>query len=313
MNYLKLAIKTMGYADPRYADSMREFGEPRELPRCGGWVLVRSIPGTTYKDATGCYPLFACLNWKKLNEDIEHLGSELVSLVLVSDPFSAFVPSYMEHCFDFVKPFKKHYVADLGHPLESVINQHHRKRSRKLLDKMEVEVCQKPSKYLDEWIQLYDNLIRRHNIKDNRIFSRKCFKTQLEIPGMVMVLCRCEGEIVGAALVLINGEYAYGHLSACSNKGYQIGASYGIKWTTLAYLRDQGIRYFDMGGAAGFKDDSHNGLAKFKRGWSNDQRTVYLCGRVFDRGKYESLCQRGETHNNDYFPAYRVIKNTHLK
>jgi hypothetical protein len=86
----------LGYTDPRYALSLQEFGEPLELPRCGGWILVRSIPGTPYKDAMSCYPLFACRDWTKLHEDLEQVGEDLVSLTLVNDPFSVVMPEYLE-------------------------------------------------------------------------------------------------------------------------------------------------------------------------------------------------------------------------
>jgi hypothetical protein len=59
-----------GYMHPNYAHSLREFGEPRELPGSGGWILERIIPGTPYRDAMGCYPLFACNDWSKLANDL---------------------------------------------------------------------------------------------------------------------------------------------------------------------------------------------------------------------------------------------------
>ena len=46
----------IGYAHPDYPLSLKESGEPYELPRCGGWILIRPIPGTIYEDAMGCYP-----------------------------------------------------------------------------------------------------------------------------------------------------------------------------------------------------------------------------------------------------------------
>src|SRR5438093_1510186 len=72
-----------GYMHPRYARSHQEFGSPRELPRCRGWVLERPIPGFAYTDAMGCYPLFACQDWSQLHLDVEDLRNKLVSLVLV--------------------------------------------------------------------------------------------------------------------------------------------------------------------------------------------------------------------------------------
>jgi hypothetical protein len=77
----------MGYAHPNYALSLKEFCEPRELPRCGGWILVRQISGAPYKDAIVCHLLLSCRDWIKLHEDLDNVGSELVSLTLVTDPY----------------------------------------------------------------------------------------------------------------------------------------------------------------------------------------------------------------------------------
>lgn len=294
----------MGYAHRRYAESLREFGEPRELQHSGGWILERPIPGAPFKDAMGCYPLFACRDWSKLSEDMKQVASDLVSLVFVAEPF-ADIPSGLEEHFDFVRPFKTHYVADLSYSLESLVNPRHRSQARKSLTIMDVEICHEPAKYLDDWVLLYDNLIRRHNISGISAFSYRSFEIQLNTPGMIMALGRCEGEIVGAMLALVRGQVAYTHLSACSKRGYKTNASCGILWKLLTCLQQQGVRYLDNGGVAGIKDDQRNGLAHFKRGWSNDRRTVYLYGRVLNREKYESLCRRNKIASTDYFPAYR--------
>ena len=303
----------IGYAHPKYALSLEEFGEPRELPHCAGWILVRPIPGTPYKDAMGCYPLFACRDWTKLHEDLEDVCSDLVSIALVTDPFSGVSPVYLEQCFDLVKPFKTHYVVDLRYPLNSVVDRVHRKNARRSYEVMDVEVCLQPAQYLNDWIRLYDCLISRHNIKGINAFSPKCFEIQLNIPAMVMFLGRRGREIVGANLVLIHDQVAHCHLVASSNEGYKIRASYGILWQALIWCQEQGIRTFSLGGTPGIKGDRKDGLTQFKRGWSNDRRTAYFCGRVFDRGKYESICRQYQIANVDYLPAYRVGEFTPRK
>ena len=73
----------MGYAHPKYAFSLREFGEPRELPHCGGWILERKIPGTSYKDGMGCYPLFVCRDWTRLHEDLKEIESEIFKFSVI--------------------------------------------------------------------------------------------------------------------------------------------------------------------------------------------------------------------------------------
>ena len=296
----------IGYAHPYYARSLQEFGEPRELPRCGGWILVRPILGTPYKDAMGCYPLSACRDWSSLREDLKHVGSDLVTLALVTDPFAKVTPTYLEQCFDFVMPFKTHYVTNLSCLLENIVKKDHRYYARKSQKAMDIEICLHPAHHLGDWMELYDNLIRKHRIEGIRKFSPKCFETQLTMPGMIMFLGRVQGEVVGATLVLVGDRVAYAHLSAYASTGYKIRASYGIRWTILAYLQEHGIQYFDGGGTAGIDEDSSDGLAEFKKGWSNEQRTVFFCGRVFDRQKYESICRQRRAVASDYFPAYRL-------
>lgn len=296
----------MSYSHPLYAQSLREFGEPRELRRCGGWILVREIPGTEYKDGMGCYPLFVCRDWSLLHEDLHEVGSDLVSLVLVSDPFADVDEACLGRCFDVVKPFKTHYVTDLSGPLEGFVNKVHQYYARRALRRMDFEVCLDPIRYLDEWVTLYDHLIERHNIKGISAFSRESFQSQLRLPGMVMVIGRKDGTVLGAELTLVKGDKSYGHLAAFSPQGYKMKASYGIFWKVLEYLRAIGVSLYDGGGAAGMKESANDGLSAFKKGWSNSRRMAYLCGRVFNRQKYESLCKKYGVSDGDYFPAYRT-------
>lgn len=171
---------------------------------------------------------------------------------------------------------------------------------------MDVEFCLEPIRYLNDWVNLYENLIKRHNIRGISKFSFKCFQIQLQIPGTILVLGRHEGEVIGANLIIMRDDVAYGHLGAYSPIGYKINASYGIYWEALKYLQRHSIRFYNMGGGAGIKENIEDGLSRFKAGWSNCQRTVYLCGRVFDRQKYVSICEQYEIYKVDYFPAYRV-------
>jgi hypothetical protein len=296
---------SMGYAHPRYALSLREFGTPRKLPRCGGWILVRQIPGTPYRDAMGCYPLFACRDWFKLHEDLEEIESELVSLTLVTDPFGDFDQGYLARYFQMFKPFKRHFIADLSQDPERFVDKHHRYYARKSLRDMQVEVCDKPLQYVDEWVKLYDNLIIRHNISGIKAFSKDSFCAQMQTPGVTLLIGRLGGEVVGAHMIIIRDDIAYSHLAAFSDDAYKCRASYGIYWMTLKYLKDHDIRNIDLGAIAGFEEDPKDGLAKFKAGWSNESRPVYFCGRVFSPEKYETITIEKGISTTDYFPAYR--------
>jgi hypothetical protein len=329
-----------GYQHPDYVQSLSEFGTPRHLPASGGWILERAISGgpaaplrvEEAKDAMGPYPLFTCRHWEDLPSDVAGLPRSLVTLVLVTDPFAEIDPAQLGTGFDFVKPFKCHYVADLTSPFQEALNKHHRYYARKSLRDIETEVCEEPLRYVREWIGLYGHLVQKHGIRGLPAFSVQSFHTQLRIPGMVLMLGRHRDQIVGAHLVAIQGDVAYSHLAAFSSVGYQNRAAYGVYWATLEYLTARHVRYLDLGGAAGLDPEAPvDGLTQFKRGWSRTTRLVYLCGRVFDPERYAELCrfrsvgakeQKTEDPgpkiegsavlcppsfgSTDYFPAYRA-------
>jgi hypothetical protein len=295
----------MGYAHPNYAFSLKEFGEPRQWPRCGGWILVRDIPGTPYKDAMGCYPMFVCRDWSRLHEDLMAFDSDLVSLALVTDAFARIDQGYLSKCFHVVKPFKRHFVVDLSKDMELFVTKHHRYYARRALKELQVEIHENPIGHVDEWTNLYDNLVKRHNISGIRTFSKNSFRMQMETPGFILITGKLGGEVVGGHIIVIQDDVAYSHLAAFSDLGYREFASYGIYWITLKYLSEHKIRYFDLGAAAGIGENGEDGLSRFKAGWSNETRIAHFCGRIVDNNKYESLRRENNIDFNDYFPAYR--------
>ncbi len=294
-----------GYMHPGYAESLAEFGTPRKLPHCGGWILERQIPGFPYHDAIGCYPLFACHDWLQFYADLEGIGNELVSLSLVTDPFGEYDKTYLHRCFrDVVIPFKEHFIADLRHPLNAIVSKHHRYYSRKALGNVDVEVCDNPMEFFDEWVDLYGTLTDMHDLKGIKVFSKAAFAKQFSIPGMVMVRAVSQDITVGIHLWYVQGEVAYSHLAAYSPLGYDLMASYALYWSAIEYFVDK-VRWLDLGSAAGVKSDGTHGLSKFKRGWSTGTRIAYFCGRIFDHAKYLEIVMAKDVLSTNYFPAYR--------
>jgi hypothetical protein len=301
---LSKAVTATGYMHQGYAESMAEYGTPRELPRCGGWILQRRIPGFAYHDGMGCYPLFACRDWAKLLADLEHLESQLVSLALVADPFGEYDIACLQRCFDKLYPFKVHFVIDLGYPVNDIVSAHHRYYARKALRSVVVERCHEPIRFTDDWVALYATLIERHNIRGIRAFSRESFAKQLSVPGIVVFRAVHQGVTIGAHLWYIQGQVAYSHLEAVNLTGYKLRAAYALYWSAIKWFSNK-VRWLDLGGGVGISTRGMDGLSKFKRGWSNDTRPAYFCGRVFDPEKYEQLGRAVNISETDYFPAYR--------
>jgi len=252
----------------------------------------------------GPYPLFFCRDWSRLSDDLLALAPDLVSVVLVTDPFLDIDSGSLNHCFNRVVRFKEHYVVDLDQSPEFFVKASHRVSARRALRKVDVCVCERPSERLDVWLELFANLSRRHDIRGLRAFSRRAFETQLRIPGLVMFEATVDGDAVGLDLWYVQGEVAYGHLAAFSPLGYEVGASYATKWTMLEYFADR-VGWLDLGGGAGLADAKADGLARFKAGWSTGTRPVYLCGRILQPGAYEDLARVNGGCDTGYFPAYR--------
>ena len=296
-----------GYLHPAYANALSEYGRPVYLPQCRGWVLERRIPGCDAVDAMGCYPLFMCQDWSSLHLDLETINRQWVTLVLVADPFGHYSADYLKACFpDVMIPFKQHYVIDLRQSPHDFVIDHHKRNARKALQKVTVEVCPDPLALLDEWVSLYDVLIRRHQIRGITAFSRQSFARQMQVPGLVVFRASVEGATVGMLLWYVMGNVGYYHLGAYNEMGYDLRASFALFWHAITYFAEIGVKWLNLGAGAGVHGTTDDGLSRFKRGWSNGTRLAYLCGRVLDRKKYqEIISRRGGLSQVSYFPLYR--------
>ncbi len=294
-----------GYAHPEYAKSLMEFGKLRQLPRCKGWVIERQIPDSPLRDAIGCYPMFSCHDWSQFPLDVNELGSDLVSLSLVPEVFGNYDYDQLHGCFDTVVPFKEHFTCDLRRPITEIVSRHHRRYARKALKEVRCERHPEPIEFLDEWTDLHNTLVDKHNISGVRAFSRDAFARQLITPGIVVLRAIHNEATVGAQLWFMQDDVAYGHVLAFSTKGYELGAAYALYWFALEYFADK-VRFCDFGGVSGMTDHDVGGLGWFKRGWTTDMRTAYFCGRILNPANYEELVTSRQLSANTFFPAYRT-------
>lgn len=297
-----------GYLHRDYAHSLSEFGRPRLLPGCQGWILERPIPQLDHRDGMGLYPLFCCRRWDRLEADLEALASDLVSLSLVSDPFGDYDAALLQRCFPHVaRPYKEHYVVDLSRPRDEFVSDHHRRNVDKALENVQVQRVTEPTAYLDEWVRLYGVLVERHDITGVTAFSRAAFARQLQTPGTTLFRGVHEGETVSMLIWYRQGDVAYYHLGAHSQMGYDLVASFALFWEAIGYFRrPEGVRWLNLGAGAGARGDAEDGLSRFKSGWATGARTAYFCGRIFDPETYEAAKQAAGVGQTDYFPAYRL-------
>lgn len=296
-----------GYLHPDYAWSLAEFGLPRALQSSQGYVLERPIGDSGWRDAMGLYPLYCCRDWSGIVADLEELSGDLVSLALVTDPFGNFDEESLRRWFEVVVPFKKHFLVDLTRqPLET-ISKHHRYYARRALETVRVEFIDRPQSYHKKWVELYDVLIGRHDLRGIKAFSPEAFRRQLDVPGMIMLRAESGGKTVGMHLWYLQNGVAYSHLMALSEQGYELSASYALYHRAIelfGQVGDEQIRWLNIGAGAGLAG-SDDGLTRFKGGWANDSRFAYFVGKILDRGRYDRLVAEQNAAGSRYFPAYR--------
>jgi hypothetical protein len=296
-----------GYLHEAYARSLAEFGTPRFLPHSKGWILEREIRGSQYRDAMGCYPIFACQNWQLLQNDVETLSNDIVALSVVTDPFGDYDEHLLRSVFpDRMQPFKEHYVVDLRRDLESYVHPHHQRNARKAKDALQLEQVAQPLDFLDDWTSLYEQLVRRHGITGISAFSRTSFAIQLQVPGLIAFRAVLDGKTEGMLLWYVQNTVAYYHLGAYSERGYDLRASFALFSHAIQYFQSTGLRWLNLGGAAGAGESTTQGLGRFKKGWSTGVRTAYFCGRIIDPDSYDGLVAGNPKSDGDYFPAYRA-------
>lgn len=298
---------TSGYMHRAYADSLAEFGTPRALPESRGWLLERPIAGGAGRDATGCYPVFACRDWQRLGRDLDAIGEDLISLVFVADPFGNFVRADLERVFpDRLVHFKDHFVVELGAASASAIATNHRRNAKQALKALSIEIAEAPAALAGEWSALYANLVARHGIGGVAAFSSRALALQLEVPGLTLFVARREGESVGMVLFYGQDDVVYYHLAAYSDLGYDLRASFALFSRAIEHFADAGMKWLSLGAGAGLASDADDGLSRFKRGWATSTKPAYLCGRIFDREGYRRICEASGKAQTSYFPAYRA-------
>jgi hypothetical protein len=293
-----------GYRGEAYARTLSEFGEPIRLQQSGGWVLRRQIPDSDRFDAMGCYPIFSCEHWAGLGDDLRCLAMDgLVSLVMVSDPFSGPGEAVRSDFFDLARPFKTHFVADLDLGPDGVASAHHRYEARRGLRRLVVDAQWKPSMHLKEWLSLYEGLVSYRGISGLRAFSEACFENLFAIDDVLLVRAIDQGVTVGAQVLLAQDDVIHAHLAAFTPDGYKHGASYALDWFAMDFLKGE-FKWIDWGGQAGLEAGGHDGLAKYKQGWASETRATWLLGAILDRRGYEDLVGCSDP-GVEYFPRYR--------
>jgi hypothetical protein len=285
------------YRSPQYAHCFAEDFIPREIECAQGWALERPIAPTEYTDFMGPYPLWYGENATK---------SQMVDCLRAHNAVS-FVGVVLEgrqpKDWDYLAPFKTHYVTDLRQ--RSPISKHHqyevRRAQRGGVDAKIVPL----QKHIEDWIYLYARLVERHDMQGLTAFSPTYFQRLALCPEVVTFAAFHNQELLAMHVFAMTDDTLTSHLAASADRGYEMGAMYGVNATALAWAQAQGYRAVNWGGCAGSQDQL-DGLAKFKQGFSTTTQQSYIAGVIGLPEVYTQLCAAKTALNQPiFFPRYR--------
>lgn len=274
------------------------------VPLWGGHVMLREMPDGTGVDAASAYPMGGFAPVSDLTEGLGQLQARgAVSLSLVADPLNTPDPGALASRADTHRRLKTHYVIDreVGPFAPS---KHHRAEIRRARRRVTVERV-RLSEAMADWRGLYGNLVDRRGIGESARLDDRHF-TALAADSQALVLAARQAErIVAMSIWLSDGEVAHNHLGASGDAGYRSGAGYALYAAAIEALSD--CRIIDLGGMPGLTDDNSHGLARFKRGFANDERATWFSGFVLDRDRYGAAVRAsGAASGGFFFPAYRA-------
>jgi len=291
------------YSTKAYADSLAHWGKAISVPEWGGYMLARGIKDGG-EDTVGTYPIAVFAEDADVQGGLDRLRRlGYVSATLVLDDFHRWPLSTLRRYFGVVRPFKTHYLRRAD--LDFRYGKHHRHEVGRALKKLNTRVFA-PAAHMEEWLALYGNLKARHGLGGIHDFPQGHFEALAKMSGAMAVGAWLKDEMVSGHLWVSDGRRVHSHLAASSEEGYRLGGSYAVYDASLRYFADAEL--VNLGGGAGARDDAADGLARFKRGFSNAAASAYLCGAVLDRERYETLVGRaGGIEDAMFFPGYRNL------
>ena len=170
---------------------------------------------------------------------------------------------------------QKTFVLDLDPPLE-VVRKNLDQKWRNQLNRAEkneltVEEVTRPEQ-VEAFAKIYDEMWSRKKFKGSTDIH-EYWAMQESLPPsqrMRFILCTLEGEIMVGYIGTGLGQSGIYLVGATSHAGLKSKGSYLMQWTMIQWLKEKGIRYYDLGGINAV---SNPGVYHFKRGLSGREET----------------------------------------
>lgn len=168
-------------------------------------------------------------------------------------------------------------------------------------------------RYLDEFIKIYHETMRRVDARSNYYFNQSYFQALMSNPASSCHLFVClldEQVICGGIFSLCNNIVQY-HLGGTRDDFLHLAPMKLVFDTVRVWANEQKAEVFHLGGGVGGKNDS---LFLFKTGFSDKLLGYWMWKLVVFPEMYERLAREKDVWNrqrlfkpttSDFFPQYR--------
>jgi Acetyltransferase (GNAT) domain len=204
---------------------------------------------------------------------------------LIVDPMWCPELPVLRDAFDTCRPFREHYFVDRA--AEVHYQKRHRNRLNQARRAGRVEEV-RLAEHLGRWHELYAQNVTSRQI--GQPFTRDYFAQLAALPTLKTVAVLIDDEVVAMTLWIRHWDTLYLHDGASSVTGFEFSAGYAAY--AHAIENETTCRYILLGGSAGFRDERREGLARFRRGFSNGSIHSYLCSSTLGKRRGATASDR---------------------
>lgn len=194
---------------------------------------------------------------------------------------------------------------------EEQIHPKHRNVIRKAEEAGLVYKVDEEFVYLDAFVSIYHDTMKRLNTEEFYLFSDRYFtdikKTLSKNAFLGLVFL--DGRAISSSIFLHYGKFGHYHLSGSLDEYLHCYPNNFLLFNTILYMKEKGLKCFHLGG--GTDGSSGNGLYKFKRRFSKQETDFYIGKIIFDKNKYDKICGIWENENPDKKEKYGNILLKH--
>ncbi|MQP52070.1 MULTISPECIES: peptidoglycan bridge formation glycyltransferase FemA/FemB family protein [unclassified Flavobacterium] len=153
-------------------------------------------------------------------------------------------------------------------------------------------------KYLDDFINLYNNTMKKLDADDFFIFEREYYKNWIQnIPNSFLGVVLKDRKVISAAIFFYSNTFGHYHLAGSNSNYLSLNPNNFMIWEGLKELKKKDVKFLHLGG--GSNGDSENSLLSFKSRFSPLRFDFNIGKMIFNHEIYEQVCKEWESNNPD--------------